>query len=198
MISVEVWSIARADEGSMIFLRPIDAEGQEALPGMENPAPEYTIPVFIGQLEAQAILIGCGGLETPRPLTHDLFLSVMERAGLVLRRVEITEIRDDTFYARLVIGFKTDEAAFTMDARPSDALSLAVRVKCPILVAEPVLAEAGIPVSDIIDADTGAESSSRRESLRAELDAAVAAENYEHAVELRDMIALMDRELPKT
>jgi bifunctional DNase/RNase len=184
MLEAEIWGIARAGDGSMVFLKPIDVD--------------FAVPIFIGQLEAQAILIGY--VDVPRPLTSDLLLSVIRHTGLVLVRVEISEIRDNTFFARLILcstekDSYTAEAPLVVDARPSDALALAVRSKCPIYLAEQVIDEAGIPAESIVENDAAAdETETRYKSLREEMEAAVAAENYERAAEIRDILKKFDRE----
>jgi bifunctional DNase/RNase len=188
MLEAEIWGIARAGEGSMVFLRVVDAD--------------LAVPIFIGQLEAQAILIGYGNVNVPRPLTSDLLINIIRRAGLVLVRVEISEIRDNTFFARLLLrsaetGPYTAEAPLVIDARPSDALALAVRSKCPIYLAEEVIDEAGIPAESIVENDTDAdEPEVRRKSLREELEAALAVEDYERAAEIRDILKKLDQEMP--
>jgi bifunctional DNase/RNase len=188
MLEAEIWGIARAGDGSMVFLKPLDVD--------------FAVPIFIGQLEAQAILIGYGNVNVPRPLTPDLLLAVIRHTGLVLLRVEISEIRDNTFYARLMLcsaenGAYTAEAPLVIDARPSDALALAVRSKCPIYLAERVIDEAGIPAESIIENDTDMdEPEARYKALREELKAAVAEENYERAAEIRDILKKFDEERP--
>jgi len=104
------------------------------------------MPIWIGQPEATAILIAIEGVEPPRPMTHDLMLSVLTASGLVLRRVEITRLEEGTFFAALVL--QGDDRTVVIDARPSDSMALAVRAKCPILVAEAVLDQAGIVPDD--------------------------------------------------
>lgn len=178
MLEAEIWGIAGAGDGGMVFLRPLDSG--------------TAVPIFIGNTEVQSILIGCGSVAVPRPLTHDLLLDVVRRAGLLLLRVEIGEIRDNTFFAGLVLGSpaKPEAAELRVDSRPSDAIALAVRCKCPIYLAEKVLREAGVPADGLVEAGAP---EGRREELRAELDAAVAVEDYENAARIRDMIKLLDK-----
>ncbi|HET6487758.1 MAG TPA: bifunctional nuclease family protein, partial [Spirochaetia bacterium] len=101
-------------------------------------------PIFIAPLEAQSILIGLGSVKMPRPLTHDLFISVLENLQCSINRVEITSLKEGTYYAKLILNSSGDEIA--VDARPSDCLALAVRVKCQIYIDEAVVDEAGISV----------------------------------------------------
>jgi len=99
------------------------------------------LSIFIGGPEATAIAFAMEGVETPRPLTHDLFCDVLDELGAQLDRVVITELRDTTYYADLQIT--TPDGTKHVSARPSDAVALAVRVGCPIFSAEEVLDEAG-------------------------------------------------------
>jgi bifunctional DNase/RNase len=196
MLEAEVWGIARADEGSVVFLRPLEPPQQEAAElELEKPPQDYAVPIFVGTLEAHSILVGCADVELPRPLTHDLILSILKLAGFVLRCVEITQIKDNTFFARLVLGSEADGMDIELDSRPSDALALAVRAKCPIRIAAAVVAETGIPVDSIIESDT--DPALWRETLREELDKAVIVEDYERAAELRDKLAQLENDLPK-
>jgi bifunctional DNase/RNase len=101
------------------------------------------LPIFIGSPEATAIVYALQGMETPRPMTHDLFKSVLDELGIRLEKVEITELHDGTFYAEIELdnaGTKT-----RISSRPSDAIALAVRYgEIPIFVDEGVIEEAGV------------------------------------------------------
>ncbi len=103
-----------------------------------------TCPIFIGPPEATAIVYALQGMETPRPMTHDLFKTVLDELGVVLRQVVITELHDGTFYAEIEIG--RDGETQRISSRPSDALALAARYpgSIPIFAAEAVLEEAGV------------------------------------------------------
>jgi bifunctional DNase/RNase len=100
------------------------------------------LPIWIGQPEATAILISLEGITSPRPMTHDLLIAAIGAGGLSLVRVEITRLEDGTFYAVLVL--EKEDAVLTVDARPSDSIALALRARCPMLVAESVLDAVGI------------------------------------------------------
>ncbi len=100
------------------------------------------LPIWIGALEGQNIAIALAGEKPPRPLTPDLLLSVLEMLGAKLVRVEITELKENTFYARLVIEHKGIE--YEIDARPSDAIALALRAEAPIYVDEKLIEEAAV------------------------------------------------------
>ena len=95
------------------------------------------LPIRIGQPEAQAIAMELYKVAAPRPLTHDLVKRILDTAGVVLRRVRITELREGTFFAALVLVRAGQE--IEVDSRPSDAIALALRFACPILVSRTLL-----------------------------------------------------------
>jgi bifunctional DNase/RNase len=99
--------------------------------------PGRILPVWIGQWEAQAIAMRLQGIAAERPLTHDLFLAALGELGAKLQRVVITSLADETFHAVLVIG--AADGPHEVDARPSDAIALAVREECPIFASPAVL-----------------------------------------------------------
>ena len=103
---------------------------------------ERVLPISIGVMEAQHIMVALGHEKPSRPLTPDLIVSMLDFLNARLERIEITELRDGVYYARLIIQHKGIE--FDLDARPSDALALALRVDAPILIAPEVLNEAGL------------------------------------------------------
>lgn len=103
--------------------------------------PQRILSIFIGGPEAAAIAFAMEGVDTPRPLTHDLLLNVVTELGHSLERIEITDLRDTTYFANLhLTGPGGDHE---ISARPSDAIALAVRVGCPIFCSEEVMDEAG-------------------------------------------------------
>jgi len=103
------------------------------------------LPIFIGPPEATAIVYALQGMETPRPMTHDLFKSVLDELAIRLQRVVITELHDGTFYAEIELGNGNGDVR-RISSRPSDALALAARYPepVPIFADEAVLDEAGI------------------------------------------------------
>ena len=101
------------------------------------------LPIFIGSPEATAIVYALQGMETPRPMTHDLFKTVLDDMAVKLERVDITELHDGTFYAE--IELQKDGTSSRISSRPSDAIALAVRYgEIPIYADEAVLDEAGV------------------------------------------------------
>lgn len=101
---------------------------------------ERTFPIVIGIMEAFAIDRRLKGIETPRPLTHDLLQNVISGMGGQLERVVVNDLRDHTFFAHLVIR-QQDDQIVTIDSRPSDAIALGVHNQTPIFVADHVLDE---------------------------------------------------------
>jgi uncharacterized protein len=99
------------------------------------------LSIFIGGPEATAIAFAMEGVETPRPLTHDLFCDVLDGLSAQLERVVITELRETTYYADLEVS--SASGLQHISARPSDAVALAVRAGCPIFSSEEVLDTAG-------------------------------------------------------
>lgn len=99
------------------------------------------LSIFIGGPEATAIAFALEGVDTPRPMTHDLFCDVLDELSVQLERVVITELRDTTYFAALHLSGAAGDS--TVSARPSDAVALAVRVGCPIFAADEVLDAAG-------------------------------------------------------
>src|SRR6516162_4449654 len=98
---------------------------------------ETVLPIWVGVYEANAIALEIEKVSTPRPMTHDLIKSLLLGLHTALRKVVVSELRDDTFYA--VIWLDRDGDAISVDSRPSDALALALRLDCPIYVEESVL-----------------------------------------------------------
>ena len=133
LIPAEVWTVAKADQGSAVLIKPIGSD--------------IAVPIFIGPLEAQSILIGLANHKMPRPLTHDLFIDTLEQLGTKITRIEITELKEGTFFGRLLLNLQGND--FSIDSRPSDCIALAVRTKCPIYIDEEVVDEAGISVTSV-------------------------------------------------
>jgi bifunctional DNase/RNase len=104
---------------------------------LEDKAHTVALPIWIGPAEAQSIAMRLEGIDTPRPLTHDLMKSVLERLGVALHRVVIEDLQDATYYARIVLVQSGEE--LEIDSRPSDAIALAVRFDRPIFVAAALL-----------------------------------------------------------
>ncbi len=97
---------------------------------------DAVVPIWVGIFEANAIALEIEKTTTPRPMTHDLMIHLIRSTDAILRRIVISELKDDTFYA--VLWMERGGEWISMDARPSDALALALRMDCPIFVADQV------------------------------------------------------------
>ena len=109
---------------------------------LKEAARDRYLPIWIGQWEASAIAMKLQGLTPERPLTHDLFATTLDELGVRIDRVVISELADETFHARIML--ECDGRRVEVDARPSDALALAVRSGVRIFAAEAVLEQAAL------------------------------------------------------
>lgn len=122
----------------------IDAITRSPIVLLKDAAERRALPIYIGQDQARAIL---GALEKqvpPRPLTHDLMANILEAWDMDLDRVIIHSLQDNTFYALMIL--RKGDLRKEIDARPSDAIAIALRMNAPIWVMEEVIADASIPV----------------------------------------------------
>jgi len=176
------------------------------------------LPIVIGQTEAMAIVTELEGNRPPRPMTHDLLKNVIEGLGATLRDVCITTLTEGTFYA--VLNF--EYSGLEIDARPSDAIALAVRFSVPIFVNEDVLSTAGFSTEeqqegesfseadDVDDEEEDTEGEvfklpqqqpdeevdrhlSYRQRLERDLEHAIRIEDYETAARIRDELGRIDK-----
>ena len=104
------------------------------------------LPIWIGAVEATAIAFALQGVVTQRPMTHDLLKNIVDELGVTVEGIDITELRECTFYA--VIRMRAHGQAYEVSSRPSDAIALAVRAGAPIFAAEEVLEEASISMRE--------------------------------------------------
>jgi bifunctional DNase/RNase len=107
---------------------------------------DTVLPIWVGVYEANAIALEIEKVTTPRPMTHDLIKNVLVGLDSQVRKVVVTELRDDTFFA--VIWVERDGRIISIDSRPSDALALALRVDCPIFVEDDVLKSSKVAASN--------------------------------------------------
>jgi bifunctional DNase/RNase len=191
LIPAEIWTVAKTDQGNAVLVKPVGGD--------------RAVPIFIGPLEAQNILLGLGEVEIPRPLTHDLLLHLLNSLEAQLVRVDIHTLSEGTFYSNLVLEHLGRR--MEIDARPSDSLALAVRAGCPIFIDEDLVEEAGVGLEQLkqastdLEADEGDDEPEPEASavelqladLRTRLEKAVAEENYELAASLRDEIGKLEK-----
>ncbi len=163
---------------------------------------ERFLPVIVGSFEAQSIALALEDVQMPRPMTHDLFCSILDDLSVEVSEVVISELMEGTFYSR--ISLVSQEGTTDIDARPSDAIALALRVGAPIYASESVMEEAGVQeVAEQLVSPEPAKLASVRASrspeehlkrLQVQLDRAVTEENYERAAEIRDKIKKIQAE----
>lgn len=120
------------------------------------------LPIWIGPCEAESITIELQGVAVARPMTHDLLKAVISELGGQVRHIIVSDLRTDTFYANIALS--VNGRALEIDARPSDAIALAVRLKVPLYVAEKVMDAASITPEEDMDAE-GAGSAATDEKL---------------------------------
>jgi len=108
------------------------------------------LPIWIGPYEASAIALEMSNIKTPRPMTHDLIVNIINNLKISIDNIEITDIKNNTFYATINIK-NIDSKIVRVDSRPSDAIATAVRIKCDIFVAEHVLESGGLEIKSIED-----------------------------------------------
>lgn len=159
------------------------------------------LPIIIGAFEAQAIALELEGISPPRPLTHDLLKSIIDDVGATVTEVIIDELRDNTFFAKIILDVSTLQNS--VDARPSDAIALSVRARVPIYVGEEVMKVASfIPTGDeaeetfkLAEEETtelkhpkASKEETTIASLQDQLRETIDNEDYERAAKLRDEI----------
>ncbi len=157
------------------------------------------LPIIIGAFEAQAIALEIEGIKPPRPLTHDLLKQLVENLGATVVEIIVSELKENTFYAKIILEVSglTNE----IDARPSDAIALAVRTFAPIYVSESVMEAASFIPSEESESETSQQGMSDFESdklpltkeaqlaaMKDKLREALENEDYERAAKLRDEI----------
>jgi len=178
MIPVTVTNIFLSNVGFVVFLK--------------SRQDERSLPIFIGVSEAQAIAMHINKVQSPRPMTHDLLKKFLELVECRLDHVEVTDLQDGTFYSTIVVRFEGQTLA--VDARPSDAIAMALRCNAPIGVAEHVMKTAGTVIQDGGESASAGGSAPPAEEpdairdLEKQLQLAIQEERYEDAARLRDQL----------
>lgn len=104
------------------------------------------LPIWIGPAEADSIAYKLQEVDVPRPLTHDLLMSVISTLGATVTRIVVSELNDDTFYAKIIL--QANGTTLEVDSRPSDAIALAVRTEAPIFADDTVVEKAGVQMDE--------------------------------------------------
>lgn len=120
----------------------LDPATQAPIVVLKDESGQITLPIWIGIAEATSIASAIKQVTMARPLTHDLFYELLLELGMTVQRIMITELRDSTYFAELVLG--QGERALILDSRPSDAIAMALRASAPIYVARHVLDQAQV------------------------------------------------------
>lgn len=122
----------------------LDAVTRSPIVLLRDSSDRRQLPIYIGQDQARAIISALENQTPPRPLTHDLMVNLLDEWEMELERVVIHSLQDNTFFA--VLTLRKGEIKKELDARPSDAIALALRTNSPIWVMEEVVADASMPV----------------------------------------------------
>jgi uncharacterized protein len=132
-------------ELSVVGVR-VELPSQQPIVLLKEVAGDRYLPIWIGAVEATAIAFALQGIETPRPMTHDLMRDILQQTETEVDRIVINDLVDQTFFA--TIRMNTDGKTTEVSSRPSDAIALAVRIDAPLFAAEEVLEQAGIELKD--------------------------------------------------
>ena len=135
----------------------LDAASRSPIVLLRDPGSRRQVPIWIDQAQAQNLLAGLGDDKPPRPLSHDLMVALLEAGDLQLERVIIHAIEESTFRAVLKLSRGEGKPGLELDARPSDAIALAVRTGSSIWMLEEVVADASMPVDAEADAEDAAD-----------------------------------------
>jgi uncharacterized protein len=127
----------------------IDAYSRSPIVLLRDSTDRRALPIWIGEAEAKAIVAALDPRPSARPMTHDLCLAMLDAGSMVVEKVMIHSLKNSTFFATIYV--QLGELKKEIDARPSDAIAIALRAKCPIWVMEEVIVEASVPVDQ--DAD---------------------------------------------
>ena len=148
---------------------------------------ELFLPILVGSFEAQSIALAIEVVDTPRPLTHDLICDLITKVDGKLSAVNISKLNDGVFYASLKLS-GDNFGTKTIDARPSDAISIALRLNAQIYVTAEVIEEAGVGEDEVISDKQNILPKYSVEDLEIKLKKAVEEEEYEKAARIRDKI----------
>ena len=181
MIRVKVERMFLSNMGFVVLLK-----------GDDNPK---ALPIFIGAAEAHAIALWINNVEIPRPMTHDLMKNILDCMECRTRRVVVTELREGTFYANIVLDINGEDTV--LDARPSDAIALALRTGAQIFVSDKVMQEAGRVFNEKGEEQAQLAETpqvSELDKLKESLAKAVSEERYEDAAGIRDRIRQIEHQ----
>jgi bifunctional DNase/RNase len=155
---------------------------------------QLVVPIFIGASEAHSISTVINGQDTPRPLSHDLFKNMLTSLDGTITSINITDVSESTFFAQIHLLHHEEQLHF--DSRPSDAIALALRFGCPILLNQNVLDSSGIEMDKLEQKTSGKKNTDEEatgsednlQQYQSEMKQAIAEERYEDAAKIRDQI----------
>ncbi len=176
LISISVASLSPSNLGSNSYILLLKSDEND----------QVVFPIVIGPAEAQTISVFLEDIPLPRPLTSQLIINLLTNFQIELVKVEITDFIDGVFYSKLYLHIKGD--SIEMDARPSDAIALAIKMKVPILINKDLINQISIPTEEIDDLDDEVIEEISISDLTLKLNTALEDENYEIAAKLRDQI----------
>jgi len=188
MIKVEIQKIVQypPNKGYVVLLREVGGNKQ--------------LPIIVGTFEAQAIALALENVDMPRPLTHDLIVNILKTLSMKITKVIVNDLRENTFFARVFLENETDHSSLQIDARPSDAIAVGLRMRAPLFVSDLVMDAAGQiaavqknttpPANDVTPE---MENLDKLFDLQTKLQNAINEENYELAAKLRDQISAFER-----
>ena len=154
---------------------------------LKDESSDLFLPILVGSFEAQSIALAIEVVDTPRPLTHDLICDLITKVDGKLLAVNISKLNDGVFYASLKLS-GDNFGTKTIDARPSDAISIALRLNAQIYVTAEVIEEAGVGEDEVISDKQNILPKYSVEDLEIKLKKAVEEEEYEKAARIRDKI----------
>jgi len=175
LITVKVVKISYHPSTRSYFILLKDVEGNDC------------ISISVGSFEAQSIALAIESVEEKRPMTHDLICHLLSELDFSLKRVRITESKDDVFYSVLDLESKK-YGSYVIDARPSDAIAISLRENAPILVSEQLIKNTSFQKNQSIKLKNKFNNKNLLSKLKIRLKNAVKDEKYEIAAEIRDKI----------
>lgn len=146
---------------------------------------ERYLPIWIGQFEAEAITVELQEIPPQRPFTHDLIKSVIRELGGKVVHIMVNELRNDVFYAKLVVD--VDGRQIEIDSRPSDAIAVAIRTKSPIFIADSVMSRAGIEMEEDIEEHIVSETGKRQAGSEVDERRLSAFSDFVNSLDLDDL-----------
>ncbi len=164
---------------------------------------DLQLPIIIGTFEAQAIALGIENIKMPRPMTHDLLTNILKKEGLKVDKIVITQLQDDTFYAKLYY-INTKNEVIQIDSRPSDAIAIGLRTNSEIFVTEQVMKAAGQKLDlEVMESKQNKSKNpasnidilDKIHDYQLKMQDAIDAENYELAAEFRDKIKTLENKI---